>query len=96
MGDYKHVQTINEFCAAQGYKIVDFKTIERRNRRGAYSYAEVKLVIPHEEGKPHFEPPKSPVAEVKPATEEKPAEMQAAENTNSAEAQKEEVIKNEV
>ena len=43
---YEHVATIYNFAKEHGYKVQSFNTSERRNKRGAYNYVEVALVVP--------------------------------------------------
>lgn len=45
---YEHVAKIYDFAKANGYKVQSFNTSERHNRRGAYNYVEVALVVPCE------------------------------------------------
>jgi len=46
---YEHVATIYNFAKEHGYKVQSFNTSERRNKRGAYNYVEVALVVPCEQ-----------------------------------------------
>lgn len=49
MSNYDHVAAIYEFAKEHGYKVQDFNTMERRNKKGAYNYVEVALVVPCEQ-----------------------------------------------
>ena len=46
---YEHVATIYNFAKEHGYKVQSFNTSERRNKKGAYNYVEVALVVPCEQ-----------------------------------------------
>lgn len=78
---YDHVAAIFEFAKAQGYKVQNFTTATRENKKGAYNYVELSLVVPCEQ--PH-----------KKTLEEVLKEIE--DDLNSSDEQKEEVIKNEV
>ncbi len=77
MGD--HVAAIYAFAKQQGYNITSFSTADRHNKKGAYSYVELSLVIDRSDSKPK-------------SLEEHIAELEAdLENDQGDEAQKEEV-----
>ena len=42
------VSRIYDFVRAQGYKLTAFSITDRHNRHGAYSVAEMTLIIPRE------------------------------------------------
>ena len=77
MSNYDHVAAIYDFAKENGYKVQDFNTSERRNKRGRYNYVKVAFVVPIAEEKPHKR------------LEDFIAEVEAA--VDSAEAQKDEV-----
>ena len=52
-----HVAAIYDFAKKQGYKVQSFSTQARHNRKGAYTFVELALVIPTEED--NTEQPKS-------------------------------------
>lgn len=81
MSNYDHVAAIYEFAKEHGYKVQDFNTMERRNQRGRYNYVKVAFVVPVNE-------PRKLEAMI--------AEIEAAVDENSAEAQKDEVINHEI
>jgi hypothetical protein len=81
MSNYDHVAAIYEFAKEHGYKVQDFNTMERRNQRGRYNYVKVAFVVPVNEPR---------------KLETMIAEIEAAVDENSAEAQKDEVINNEI
>ena len=81
MSNYDHVAAIYEFAKEHGYKVQDFNTMERRNQRGRYNYVRVAFVVPVNEPR---------------KLETMIAEIEAAVDENSAEAQKDEVINNEI
>jgi len=81
MSNYVHVAAIYEFAKEHGYKVQDFNTMERRNQRGRYNYVKVAFVVPVNEPR---------------KLETMIAEIEAAVDENSAEAQKDEVINNEI
>ena len=78
MSNYDHVAAIYDFAKEHGYKVQDFNTMERQNKRGRYNYVRVAFVVPVEE--PHK------------TLEEHIAELEADLNINQGdEAQKVEV-----
>jgi len=81
MSNYDHVAAIYEFAKEHGYKVQDFNTMERRNQRGRYNYVKVAFVVPVNEPR---------------KLETMIAEIEAAVDENSAEAQKDEVINHEI
>ena len=81
MSNYDHVAAIYDFAKDHGYKVQDFNTMERRNQRGRYNYVKVAFVVPVNEPRKR---------------ETMIAEIEAAVDENSAEAQKDEVINNEI
>ncbi len=85
MSNYDHVAAIYEFAKQQGFKVQDFNTMERQNKRGRYSYVKVAFVVPIDEEEPHK------------SLEEHIAELEDDLNINQGdEAQKEEVVNNEI
>ena len=52
---YDHVAAIFEFAKAQGYKVQNFTTATRENKKGAYNYVELSLVVPCEQPYKPFE-----------------------------------------
>lgn len=49
MSNYDHVAAIYDFAKDHGYKVQDFNTMERQNKRGRYNYVRVAFVVPVEE-----------------------------------------------
>ena len=49
MSNYEHVAAIYDFAKEHGFKVQDFNTMERRNRRGRYNYVKVAFVVPVED-----------------------------------------------
>ena len=49
MSNYDHVAAIYDFAKEHGFKVQDFNTMERRNRRGRYNYVKVAFVVPVED-----------------------------------------------
>lgn len=45
---YEHVARIYDFAKENGYKVQHFNTSERCNKKGAYNYVEVALLVPCE------------------------------------------------
>ena len=83
MSNYDHVAAIYDFAKDHGYKVQDFNTMERQNKRGRYNYVRVAFAVPV-----HEEPHKT--------LEEHIAELEADLNDQGDEAQKEEVINHEI
>jgi len=77
---YDHVAAIFEFAKAQGYKVQNFTTATRENKKGAYNYVELSLVVPCEQ-------PHKPFEQVLKEIED---------DINSSDEQKVEVLNNEV
>ena len=86
MTNYDHVAAIYDFAKEHGYKVKDFNNMERRNQRGRYNYVKLAFIVPMPD-EPE-EPHKGLEAVI--------AEIEAAVDENSAEAQKDEVITNEI
>lgn len=49
MSNYDHVAAIYDFAKDHGYKVQDFNTMERQNKRGRYNYVRVAFVVPCEQ-----------------------------------------------
>ena len=45
MSNYDHVAAIYDFAKDHGYKVQDFNTMERQNKRGRYNYVRVAFVV---------------------------------------------------
>lgn len=77
MSNYDHVAAIYDFAKDHGYKVQDFNTMERQNKRGRYNYVKVAFVVPIEEPRKL----EKIIAEIE----------EGLQDDNSAEAQKDEV-----
>ena len=82
MGDYECLVKLYSFAKENGYRVEDLNLGERRNRKGSYKYITLALIIP---GKDY-----------KPINPKEQAHETTEKDNISAEAQKAEVINNEV
>ena len=46
---YDHVAAIFDFAKEHGYKVQNFTTATRENKKGAYNYVDLSLVVPCEQ-----------------------------------------------